>query len=492
MCFNLVENPWIPVLDEGGRATNVSLQDLFREGEAISDLAVNPVQRISLMRLLICITQAALDGPEDERDWLGCRDRIAKSATSYLGKWHDKFDLYGEEPFLQVPGLTCNKGGDKTLGALDFRSPYGGSCTPLFEHEAPNQDNADVALNLLSVLNFSTGGKVGQAIWQGNVCNHSTFAGPCIKATHTFIRGENVLATVHLNLLTKKGAANGVCSLPNASWGRPVWENVPKGPADNEALQNAAETYLGRLVPFSRLVNLSALSNRCIFGPPPKGFRIEHLPAFREPTTTVLVSKKGDPYYLSISSGKHIWRELGAILATRKSDKVKGAVQLNAIEAYSRELDCESIDLWVGGLELGKQAAKLNELVEWNICISPDAIQTTSLQRYEQGVHKADQGATIVRSAIFAYYKELHEQMDKKDIPFASAQTVFWSELDKRYRRLLEVAEDHFQDMDEVWCPIIVDAMENAFAQTCPHTTPRQIQAFAKARLRLTLSKGRT
>ncbi len=33
---------------------------------------------------------------------------------------------------------------------------------------------------------------------------------------------------------------------------------------------------------------------------------------------------------------------------------------------------------------------------------------------------------------------------------------------------------------------------ENAFAQTCPHTTPRQIQAFAKARQKLTLSKGRT
>lgn len=64
--MNLVKDPWIPVVMQDGTPELVSLRDVFAKGEEIADLAANPCQRIALMRLLICIAQAALDGPKDE------------------------------------------------------------------------------------------------------------------------------------------------------------------------------------------------------------------------------------------------------------------------------------------------------------------------------------------------------------------------------------------------------------------------------------------
>jgi len=63
--MNLVSDPWIPVVMLDKTPRLVSLNEVFRDGETIADLAANPCQRIALMRLLICIAQAALDGPKD-------------------------------------------------------------------------------------------------------------------------------------------------------------------------------------------------------------------------------------------------------------------------------------------------------------------------------------------------------------------------------------------------------------------------------------------
>jgi len=74
--MNLVTGDWVPVVYPSGEHKLVSLKNLYEEAEQIRDLCATPPQRIALMRLLICITQAALDGPENERDWQACRNCI--------------------------------------------------------------------------------------------------------------------------------------------------------------------------------------------------------------------------------------------------------------------------------------------------------------------------------------------------------------------------------------------------------------------------------
>ena len=85
---------------------NGSLREAFERGHELQDLAVRPHERIALMRLLICIAQAALDGPADYDDWKSCRPRIAPAALDYLDRWQHAFELFGNgQRFLQVANL---------------------------------------------------------------------------------------------------------------------------------------------------------------------------------------------------------------------------------------------------------------------------------------------------------------------------------------------------------------------------------------------------
>ena len=203
--MNLIGDPWIPVIFEDGQSRLTGLSELFERSSDIRDLTVNPPQRISLMRLLICITQAALGGPADEKEWQECSDSIIKVSMNYLNEKAELFELYGNRPFMQIKGLKADK--TVPLDKLDCCLASGHNPT-LFDHEAtPSgrlQSDAVQALNLLTFLNFSTGGKVGQGIWQQDRYNHSTFQAPCLKSAHTFIRGKNILETIFFNLLTEK------------------------------------------------------------------------------------------------------------------------------------------------------------------------------------------------------------------------------------------------------------------------------------------------
>lgn len=104
--MNISTEPWIPVVRADGRPDTVSLCAAFTRGEDIRDLVVRPHERIALMRLLICVAQAALDGPADHDDWKACRSKITPAAVDYLERWRNAFELFGDGPrFLQVPGL---------------------------------------------------------------------------------------------------------------------------------------------------------------------------------------------------------------------------------------------------------------------------------------------------------------------------------------------------------------------------------------------------
>ena len=100
--FNLIDEPWLPVADKG----RVSLRRIFTDADCRA-LGGNPVEKIALMKLLLAIAQAAAT-PEDETAWgaLGAQ-RLAEKCLTYLDQWHDRFDLYGDKPFLQMPAIAA-------------------------------------------------------------------------------------------------------------------------------------------------------------------------------------------------------------------------------------------------------------------------------------------------------------------------------------------------------------------------------------------------
>ena len=88
----------------------LSLHEVFASAHEIRDLAAKPHEKIALLRLLICITQAALDGPEDQMRGKTAATPFRPKAKAYLEKWQAAFELFGDGPrFLQVPGLKPGK-----------------------------------------------------------------------------------------------------------------------------------------------------------------------------------------------------------------------------------------------------------------------------------------------------------------------------------------------------------------------------------------------
>src|SRR6516225_4849834 len=96
---NLVTHPWIPVIFADGHSENVSLESAFTSAHLIRDLALRPHERISVMRLLLCVTHAALNGPADAEEWSRCRHLIPNTARKYLQRHLESFGL---DRFLQV------------------------------------------------------------------------------------------------------------------------------------------------------------------------------------------------------------------------------------------------------------------------------------------------------------------------------------------------------------------------------------------------------
>jgi len=489
--MNLIGDPWIPVVYEDDSSGLVSLIGLYQQCTRIRDLSLTPPQRVAVMRLLICISQAGLDGPKDEEEWLACEERLAPASVDYLKSRYAQFELLGNSPFLQVADLEAKK--LAPLDKLDVGLAAGNTST-LFDQEATPEGRthtpAWTALNLLTFQNFSSGGRVGQANWGCERHSDRTTAAPCIQAAHAFVRGANLSETVFFNLLTK----NFVDTLPNPAWGQPIWDAFPQSQADEAAIQNAKGTYLGRLVPLSRLVRVfanngdpTAIAARCIIGPPPVPMRLEPLPAFREPSTTVIEGNEGYEY-LKLSLDRHIWRELGGVVALSDSMQSGGPPAIRNARRASERLRDRHIDVWVGGLVA--HLARYLDTVEWNLSIPLSMVEGVTLAQYGQGVQLAETAAGKLEQAVNRYLDDLSAYGGKdgrntRGSIRGKATGLLWQRLDQEYGMLY--TDD---GNGERWWEIVESAMRDAYARSCPHETPRQIQAHTAGRSVLRLPRG--
>lgn len=474
--MNLVNDPWIPVIALDGKPRMASLRDVFAQGDALADLSANPCQRIALTRLLLCVAHAALDGPADEADWRGCRDRLAPAALAYLDRWRHRFELFGEGAFLQVEGLEPN---DNALAdKLDFGLACGNNPT-LFDHGATPQgrspEAARMALALLVYQSFSPGGLMGTANNDGQPTSRHSEHAPCLDGSmlHAIVRQATLLGTLHANLLTRQQVA----CLPNAEWGHPCWEDEAMTIATLEPL---ATTYLGRLVPCSRAVRCGRDTGKLTLA---NGVPYPKLPMSREPMATVILTGTGTarhPMYLPVNPAKSPWRELASILALHQADQHGGPLQLQHV----RDLHGGSFDLWTGGLAADK--AKLVDMAEWSFTLPDGILDSSALLRYQNGVDDASHAGSVLRESTKRYAACLKSDPVWQD----DAQRRYWGRLDAASSVLAQAAVDGCATRGNAWHSVIRAAMLAAYKQTCPCETPRQMQAYARGLAVLESWKG--
>ena len=471
--MNLTHDNWLPVIGADGRQRSVSLFELFATAHEIRDLAAKPHEKIALLRLIICITQAALDGPKDFDAWETCRDAIPSAAKRYLEKWKPSFELFGDGPrFLQVPGLKAAKEENDGIPAtkLDLTLASGNNAS-LFDNAAGvprSVESGRLALTLLAFQCFSPGGTIGVAKWNGvaTPSNGSSNHAPCTPSSmlHTYLQGRSLLTTIHLNLLNKDECND----LVPGNWGRPVWELPVTSVKDVEAIANATGSYLGRLVPLSRSIRLDEEGRKMILA---NGLDYPLAPVFREPAATI-VQREELTTVLGVSLGRSIWRQLPAITVKRRSNKdaISGPLALRNIDGS------QSCTLWIGALATDK--AKIEDAVEAAYDVPAGLFRDTGRKLFEEGVELAARWQASVSKSVKAYATTMKLESAPRD----RALNYFWTRIEQHVPTLLKLADNAETAGDlkiSEWGKRVKEAAHASFEHACPHQTPRQIQAFA-------------
>jgi len=503
--MNLTTDAWIPIVWNDSKPGTVSLREAFERGHEIQDLAVRPHERIALMRLLICIAQAALDGPVDYDDWKACQRRIAPSAVEYLNRWRQAFELFGNsQRFLQAANLkkpTITPNGDdddegNSISKLDLALATGNNAT-LFDNAGGSErsfGDAQVAVALLTFQCFSPCGTIGVALWNGSPTlgwnaypkvkpGHSEHA-PCLSGNmlHSYLRGRSLLDSLHSNLITKE-QAEGFCG--HDAWGKPEWERVPANPVDEGAVRNATMSYLGRLVPLSRAVQLADDRRSMTLA---NALEYPTYPEWREASATIVTrhfKKQPTRVALPASCDKNTWRELSALTVIAVDKTTNGGPV--ALRNLKNDAD---FDLWVGGL-VAAGNGKLLDTTESVFHIPAAMLAETSQLVYEKGVRHAETTEFWVMRAVSVYHKELGDNLDRPEMKNrrkqiqSKAAALFWADIESAVSRLLDVAAApeslglksgwH----ETAWGQAVRHAALAAYERACPHQTTRQIRAYA-------------
>lgn len=490
---------------QDGSAHLASLLEVFTQGATYRDLAVRPYERIALMRLLCGVAYAALNGPGDVDDWQDCAPRLPGAAAAYLAQWGPSFELLGPGPrFLQIASLlpggnSAGEDGGSAASKLDFALASGNTHT-LFDNAGGERrllNLARQALNLLAFQCFSPGGRIGLALWNGEITlgNGSSSHAPCLPCNmlHALVRGPDLLGSIHANLVPRDQAV----LLPGLSgWGRPVWEQMPRNHADSESIANATRTFLGRLVPLSRFIRLHDDGQTLLLA---NGLEYPSWPEMREATATAVVRKKGDNaerFLVSASLERAPWRELSALTTkTAAANANGGPLVLNNLN------DDQGFDLWVGGLVANK--AKIMDSFESSYHVPPGMLTAVAQRVYEQGIAFSEKTAAILSRAVCLCRLELESgagdlggylgklaQFSKPDrerlaAHSQAAMAQFWVQAGQGVSKLLAAASqpgapaDAAQWARSEWGKLVRRAARQAYEQACPHSTPRQLRAYA-------------
>ncbi len=498
--MNLIKDPWIPVIGIDGQNKLLGLAELFNQLKEIRDLDVKPHERIALMRFLICIVQATIK-PEDRQEWEQCKDQIPSSVVTYLYQWQSdsSFELFGKGDqfnFLQVPNLEKPSKEEKTakkkkitqeeddssdnvaVTKLDMTLSSGNNAT-LFDNAASGKRTLSfsrIVLSLLVYQNFSAGGRIGVANWNNIVTpgNGSSEHAPCTSKIHCFIKGDNLLDTLHFNILTSDLVADnyGLDAEDNPKWGKPLWEKPVKFLNDDEAKNNATMTYLGRLTPISRCMRLFYNNDKCDTLILANGLSYPSYPTFREPSIT-LINKDDENIVLSASLEKGLWRQLSSISIKQKRDanSLSGPIVLNNLQ------EAQSCKLWAGALVTDK--AKILDTLESIYDLPANMFNEKGRQIYEEGIHYAEIWAAKLSEAI----KEFIHQLKREQSPKSKALFFFWGNLEQYVSLLFQLVKD--SESEQIisiektdWGKKVKATVFKSYEYACPQQTIREIEAY--------------
>ncbi|MGB3541724.1 type I-E CRISPR-associated protein Cse1/CasA, partial [Rubrivirga sp.] len=213
MAYDLLSEPWIPVLDAGTdldtapdapvRRRLVGLREAIARAHEIREVAGDtPLETIALNRLLLALFLDVHDLSADGGPWCALWDAgrtDADALGAYLDTHCDRFDLlHPERPFYQTAQPLARDA--TTLSQLRHAESAGNNGT-LFGHEMDDQDRrlslAEAARSVVAYQAFGLGGLAGSAATGGRLpaFRHA----PLVSGAVFWIRGRSLFQALLLN-----------------------------------------------------------------------------------------------------------------------------------------------------------------------------------------------------------------------------------------------------------------------------------------------------
>ncbi len=451
--MNLQTESWIPVQYRDGSIAKISLLEVFERLDNIIDIIdLRPIEKISVIRLLVACVQAGLDGPNTREELKMCKDSMAFKAIEYLKKWTHKFETNGQ--FLQQPNLT-GKFSESGIEKL-FIYAKSGSNKMVFV-TFYDMTESEIALALLTYMNFSPCGLLGFGTGKWADKERSASGGPCSSVLVTMLIGKDLKDTIWLNMVSKEDLST--------PFGKPSWEyNINS--IDDPVIEEISSSYLSRLVPIPKFVLIQ--DNNIIMI---KGIKYKSAESgIIDTMLTVLKSKKDTDYCLKMNPDVHPWRYLHTVVSGNSAPYI---LRKNI------EMITENVTFISAGLCCDQ--GKIIDELEWNFEIPANILipqngNVDVFRFYRLCVDESNEIAQNLREATKKYFGI---QKIRKSLS-GQALAYYWNILNGRHEELLEICCQ--PNPVENWRKISLSASKESYDVFCPCVSSKLLEAYVKGK----------
>lgn len=494
--FNLIEEPWIPIVDHSGIPRQINLREALVNAHRYRGISASlPHTNAALYRILLAVLHRVF-GPRDDQEWQGLWEQQCFEAArldSYLNQCHECFDLFSEKrPFFQNrhPKIEI-----KPANALLFLVA-GGDADTLFDHNidirpvslTPQQ----AALALVTAQSFSLAGLCHPQL--GLVYTDA----PCARAAVFLLQGKNLFESLMLNLV-RYNRFEPIAQQPPAI-DLPAWEmenpyqperSIPLGYLDYLTWQNR------RLMLFP-----SRLDGRLVVQEITTAPGLTLSAEQRNPMHHYHIDKEGGKRLLRFNEGRALWRDSAALLNLKNKDAEHPQALRWAEELVSNGfLPHKRLQLAAYGMctDPGKQKVYFYRGDQFTF--SDDLLTNRELVvLLDQAMDFADE----IRKQIGWATRTMAElklafENDQKDgwkaystdiqnlVAHWDAESNFWNQLEIPFHHFLDMLPIEPEVALDEWKKTLRRAALNAFETTVSlcGTDTKALKAAAKAQIRL-------
>jgi CRISPR system Cascade subunit CasA len=497
--FNLVEEPFIPVLTSDGRSVELGVREtLFRSHEIREVRGTSPLATIALQRLLLAILHrnfGPANVPEWEKLWVAGRWG-AGVLEAYLVKWRDRFDLFHPEyPFYQTAGFRTKE--PSSTSRLAHEQASGNNAT-LFDH---TRDEASQPLTPARAARLVIA-QQAYAIGGGKSATGYTSHAPLLQGVVIFPQGATLFETLMLNLI-EYNARKPFPARDDA----PVWERDAPPRADN-TIPNG---YLDYLTWQSRALALHAATEdgrTVVRGVSYAQGRKLEAPGLFDPMMAYRKDEKKGWLALRLSENRELWRDSAALFQVATRDPGKRPECFDWLQACVEEgvLRCrQRYDFSAFGLCTDQ--AKVHFWRHDRLPLPLAYLDDVDLLRnLGEALDVAEKGAIVLRGSVrhlagsfLAPGGNPDRDRVQKVVESLAPEWLYWSALEVPFRRLMVRLADEAGDTDRLqravanWaCETVAPRVNESFEQMAGRLdqSARLLRAVALARQKLAADLG--